>query len=167
MGGKEGNITRHGRQDRLIKEKVHDPYMKRSKPVEPTVCPECEVVFVDGRWQWNTVPSGKVKEKLCPACQRKRDKFPAGLLTLRGDFFKGHRSEILRLVQNKVENQKAQHPMKRLMGIEEQDDGSTQLTFTDTHLPRGVGQAIADAYGGEFEIQYTEEAGVVRAYWER
>lgn len=41
MGGKEGEVARRGRHDRLIKEQVHDPYVKRGKLVEPTLCPQC------------------------------------------------------------------------------------------------------------------------------
>lgn len=57
--------------------------------------------------------------------------------------------------------------MKRLMGIEDREDGSTVVTFTDVHLPRGVGQAIASACEGDLDIQYTDEAGIVRVYWQR
>jgi NMD protein affecting ribosome stability and mRNA decay len=167
MSGKEGNVTRHSRQDKLIKEKVHDTYMKSGKPSEPTQCPQCQAVFADGRWQWPQEDISPPRKELCPACQRKEDKVPAGLLTLRGDFFNEHRREIINLVHNKVDSQKAEHPLKRLMAIEKQEDGSTLLSFTDTHLPRGVGKAIAAAYDGELEIQYTEEAGIVRVYWQR
>lgn len=167
MRGKEGNITRHNRQDKLIKEKVHDPYMKPGKPAEPSQCSQCQAVFADGRWQWPQEDIKPLRDELCPACQRKRDKVPAGLLTLRGDFFTQHREEIINLVHNKVDSQRAQHPLKTLMSIEKQADGSTLLSFTDTHLPRGVGQAIAAAYDGELDIHYTEEAGIVRVYWQR
>jgi NMD protein affecting ribosome stability and mRNA decay len=167
MSGKHVDVNKHGRQDRLLKERVHDPYMTRSKPAEPTVCPECGVVFSSGRWQWLREAPEQPKEELCPACQRIRDKVPAGFLTIRGTFFREHRDEILHLIHNKVEDQRRQHPMKRLMFIDEQEDGSTVITFTDVHLPRGVGEAIERAYEGELEIQYTEEAGIVRVYWQR
>ena len=42
------------------------------------------------------------------------------MLTLSGDFFQGHRDEILNLLHNKVNAEKAMHPLKRLMDIEEQ-----------------------------------------------
>lgn len=166
MSGKEGDVGKQGRRDRLIKERIHDPYMTRSKPAEPSVCKECGVVFSGGRWQWqSTLPSG-THDTVCPACQRVHDKVPAGFLTLDGEFFHAHRDEILHLVRNKVEEQKARHPMKRLMAIEDQD-GETVITFTDIHLPRGVGEAIERAYEGELEIQYTDEAGLLRVYWRR
>jgi NMD protein affecting ribosome stability and mRNA decay len=166
--GKTGDTAQfHGRHDRLIEERVHDPYRLRSKPKEPSVCPKCGVVFDEGRWQWQPSPPPGAAEELCPACQRIRDKAPAGFLTLSGEFFQAHREEILHLVRNKVEEQKAEHPMKRLMGIEEQEDGSCLISFTEMHLPQSVGEAIEHAYKGELEIDYPEEGGIVRAYWKR
>jgi NMD protein affecting ribosome stability and mRNA decay len=167
MSGKQTDVARHGRHDRLIEENVHDPYMARGKPPEPTVCEDCGVVFSHGRWQWQAKAPDGAHRQHCPACQRIRDKVPAGFLTLGGDFFQAHRDEIMRLVDNKVEQQKAEHPMKRLMGREDQKDGGVVITFTDTHLPRGVGEGIKHAYGGELDIQYTEQSGIVRVYWKR
>lgn len=154
------------RMDRLIQEQVHDPYMARRKPGEPTVCRECGAVFAQGRWQWMSEPPAAAAEQVCPACRRVNDKVPAGFLTLRGEFFREHKDEILNLVRNKVEAQKKQHPMKRLMNIEEQDDGAV-LTFTDVHLPRGVGEAIERAYEGNLDIGYANEAGILRVHWQR
>jgi NMD protein affecting ribosome stability and mRNA decay len=167
MSGKETDVGKHGRQDRLIQERVHDPYMMASKPVEPTVCPECGVVFSGGRWQWQPDAPEAAQKEWCPACQRIRDKVPAGFLTLSGEFFNEHRDEIMSLIRNKEQEQKAQHPMKRLMEIEDQEGGGITITFTDMHLPRGVGQAIERAYKGELDIQYTKEAGILRVYWQR
>jgi NMD protein affecting ribosome stability and mRNA decay len=167
MSGKEGDVAKQGRRDRLIKEEIHDPYMARKKLVEPTVCPECSVVFSDGRWQWMTKVPDDAHQELCPACQRIRDKVPAGFLTLSGEFFEEHRDEIKHLVHNKVEEQNAQHPMKRLMDIEDQAGGGVVITFTDMHLPRGVGEAIQRAYTGELDIQYTKEADILRVSWQR
>ena len=167
MGGKDTDISRQGRGDRLIKEQVHDPYMSRAKLPEPTVCPECGAVFLEGRWQWASTTTTDANEELCPACRRIREKVPAGFLTLSGGFFENHRDEIMKLVHNKVEAQKAQHPVKRIMDIEDRDDGGVVITFTDIHLPSGVGEAIEHAYEGELDIQYTKEAGFVRVTWTR
>jgi hypothetical protein len=38
-------------------------------------------------------------------------------------------------------------------------------TFTDVHLPPGVGEAIDSACEGELDIKYTDEAGIVRVIW--
>jgi NMD protein affecting ribosome stability and mRNA decay len=166
MGGKETGIAKPGRGDRLIKEHEHDPYMARFKPSGPAVCPKCKVVFSGGRWQWAASVPSDASEALCPPCQRIRDKVPAGFLTLSGKFFEANREEIMNLVRNKEESEKAQHPMKRLMAVEDREE-DTVITFTDTHLPRGVGEAIESAYEGKLEIHYTKEAGIVRVTWTR
>lgn len=168
MSGKEGDIARdrNGRRDRLLKEHVHDPYMAAGHPPEPTLCTECRAVFRRGRWQWLSEEPEGAHEELCPACQRIHDKVPAGFLTLSGAFYDGHRDEILKIVHNKAEEETAQHPMKRVMGVDIKQD-STVITFTDMHLPRGVGEAIESAYDGDLDIHYTEEAGIVRVYWQR
>lgn len=167
MSGKDSEVAKRGRLDRLIKEEVHDPYMARSKPKEPTVCPECGAVFRQGRWQWSAEPLEDAHEVVCPACERIRDDMPAGILTLSGAFLEKHRDEILKLIHNKVEEEKANHPMKRLMGIEDGLEGELVVKFTDLHLPRGAGEAIERAYEGELEIQYTKESNLVRVYWKR
>jgi NMD protein affecting ribosome stability and mRNA decay len=167
MSANQGNVAGRGRHDRLIKEDVHDPYMARGKLAEPTVCMDCGAVFSKGRWQWATQTPADAHQQRCPACQRIHDKVPAGYLDLSGSFLEQHRDEIMHLVHNKVESQKAQHPVKRLMAVEDQKDGGVQITFTDMHLPRGVGEAIQRAYEGDLDIQYTEGSGIVRVYWKR
>ncbi len=154
------------RRDRLIQEEVHDPYMAGAKPAEPNVCRDCGVVFNKGRWQWLPEPPARAAEVVCPACRRVRDGVPAGFLTLSGTFFHEHRDEIMNLVENKVESQEKEHPMKRLMHAEDRGE-VTELTFTDAHLPRGVGEAIQRAYDGDLDIHFPEGGGIVRVYWER
>lgn len=166
MADTGAGMTGHVRRDRLVEEHVHDPYMARSKPREPALCPDCGAVFREGRWQWPLLKPSEAHHESCPACQRIRDRVPAGVLTLAGEFFAAHRDEIMNLVHNKVERQKAEHPLSRIMEIAE-EDGALVITFTDLHLPRSVGEDIARAYEGELDIQYTEKSGLVRVYWRR
>ena len=76
----------YGRKDRLIKEKRHDVYQTTDKWPEPTLCPECGALFVNGRWSWNK-SSEKVHKTVCPACQRIADCYPAGHIEIKGEFF--------------------------------------------------------------------------------
>jgi NMD protein affecting ribosome stability and mRNA decay len=154
-----------GRKDRLLRELVHDPYRSKSKLTEPTVCPECGAVFHHGRWDWAESPA-EAHEGKCPACHRIQDKVPAGFLTLSGEFLQQHKEEILNLIRNYEEREKKEHPLKRVMNIEEQEQGLL-VTFTDPHLARGIGEALHRAYEGEFDFQYTEEEYMLRASWKR
>lgn len=160
-----GDATRR-RHDRLVQESVHDPYKETAKPAEPTVCGDCGVIFSEGRWHWSTEPPTDANDALCPACRRIRDRVPAGFLTLSGKFFLKHQDEILNLAENIVDAQQQEHPMKRVMKVEEEDDGVI-MTFTDIHLPRTIGTAIEHAYEGDLDIQFGDESGIARAYWSR
>jgi NMD protein affecting ribosome stability and mRNA decay len=158
-------VRRPQRRDRLIREREHDPYKAREKHPEPTVCPDCQAVYRDGRWQWVDGPFG-VPRTLCPACQRIRDGYPAGYVTLRGEFLGEHRVEILSLARNLEERERVDHPLKRIMEIREEEDALV-ITTTDMHLARLVGESIHRAYQGEIDYRYSKEGSVLRVGWIR
>lgn len=153
------------RHDRLLQEFRHDPYQARHKLHEPTVCPQCGAVFHDGHWQWLPRPAG-AHEAACPACQRIHDEFPAGYVSIGGAFFKDHREELLHLVKHEEARARAEHPVKRIMGIEDREDGIL-VTTTDIHLARGIGEALHHAYQGELEFHYNDQENLLRVVWER
>jgi NMD protein affecting ribosome stability and mRNA decay len=162
---KHNDYLRQGRRDRLIQELDHDPYHSKKKLTEPTVCPQCHAVFANGRWSWGDAPEG-AHEQLCPACQRIHDRVPAAFLTLRGEFLASHKDEVMGLIRNYEEREKHEHPLKRIMAIEEGEEG-TELTFTDAHLARGIGEALHRAYEGDIDYEYTKGDIMLRVVWER
>ncbi len=163
---KRGKLPGTGRRgDRLIRERVHDPYKTRLKLPDPTVCPRCGAVFHKGRWTWEAAPSG-ANEELCQACRRVNDGYPASVVTLRGAFLKEHRAEILNLVRNQEKLEKSARPLHRIMAIEEKGE-EIEITTTDIHLPRRIGQALHSAYEGEFDFHYDEEGYFIRVNWTR
>lgn len=153
------------RGDRLIRELDHDPYHSKRKIKEPAACPNCGAIYQQGRWKWGEAPEGAHRQ-LCPACQRIEDRVPAAFLTLRGEFFAAHRDEIMNLIHNYEQREKLEHPLKRIMDSEEQEEGFV-MTFTDAHLARGIGDAIHRAYEGDVDYQYTKEDIMLRVTWER
>ncbi len=153
------------RRDRLLQENRHDPYQARHKLPEPTACPGCGAVFHDGHWQWRARPAG-AHEVSCPACQRGRDRMPAGYVSISGDFFVNHRDELLRLIRNEEARARAGHPLKRILDIAD-ENGGTLVTTTDIHLARGIGEALHHAYQGELEYHYNEQEHLLRVAWQR
>jgi hypothetical protein len=149
-----------------IQEHRHDPYKARKKMREPTVCSQCTVVYNHGRWQWQERPPAGAHEELCPACHRTNDKYPAGEITLSGSFLTAHRDEIINLVRNTQQLESREHPLQRIMAIENKNDRVVILT-TDVHLPRRIGHAIVDAYKGELDTHYDEEGYFIRMSWKR
>ncbi|MBZ0325234.1 MAG: ATPase, partial [Alphaproteobacteria bacterium] len=65
---KDRDVSKHGRRDdRLIRERVHDPYKTRLKLTDPAVCPDCGAVYLSDRWTWEPAPAG-AEETRCQAC---------------------------------------------------------------------------------------------------
>lgn len=166
MGTRSANASNHRRRDRLLREHEHDTYRLRGKPREPTRCPECGVVYRKGRWQWSTAAPNSAKPMLCPACQRAHDRCPAGFLALTGPFFSEHREEILHLARNIEAREKNLHPLRRIIGLENRDDG-VLITTTTMDTARSIGTAVHNAYKGELEYRYTDESNILRVSWRR
>lgn len=156
---------RQPRRDKLIDERVHDPYKMRRKLPEPTVCPQCHAVWRNGRWQWGPEPS-PAHAALCHACQRINDHYPAGEVTVSGGFLAAHRDEIVALVRHLEEAQKEEHAGDRIMAIADAEDG-LRITTTDIHLPRRIGHALHDAYKGDLDVHYDEKGYFLRVAWRR
>ena len=72
----------------------------------------------------------------------------------------------MQLVHHEEKYQRAEHPLKRIMEIEEKPD-STLITTTDIHLARGMGEKIHDSYQGELEFHYNPQENLLRVNWSR
>jgi NMD protein affecting ribosome stability and mRNA decay len=152
------------RREELRDELVHDSYKSKRKLSEPTYCPECNAVYRSGRWQWGAVATG-AHQTLCPACRRTHDKFPAGYVTLKGEFVAIHRDESA-TVRHHEAREKAEHPLQRIMDIKDVDDG-VLVTTTDIHLARDIGEAVHAAYKGDLQYHYNKEENLLRVRWTR
>jgi NMD protein affecting ribosome stability and mRNA decay len=161
--------TPHGPRSRHIhdlREVRHDTYKLKAKLPEPTVCPSCGACYIRGRWIWAERPEGDVNEHKCPACLRTEDNYPAGEVRLRGAFVKAHHGEIANLVRNTEAQERAEHPLNRIMAIEDDGDAMIVLT-TDIHLPRRIGDAVNNAWNGDLETHYDDDGYFVRVTWQR
>ena len=97
---------------------------------------------------------------------RVHDDFPAGYVSLAGDFFAAHEQEMLQLIHHHEAQEKANHPLQRIMAIEKTQQG-TLITTTDIHLARGIGDALHHAYQGELEFHYNPDQNLLRVNWNR
>jgi hypothetical protein len=87
-------------------------------------------------------------------------------VTLAGAFVEAHRDEILQLARNREAHEKAEHPLERIMNIEDLA-GYILITTTDIHLARDIGEAVHAAYKGELEYHYNKEENLLRVSWSR
>lgn len=166
MTGKSPTPTGLGaRRDRTVQEYQHDTYKLRGKLKEPTVCAECGAVFHKGRWTWGAKPA-YAEEIICPACMRIRDKYPKGIVTLKGSFKDEQREQVIGVVKHAEKREKQEHPLSRIMSIDTKPEGLV-ISTTDTHLPRRMGEALQHAYHGELELHYDQDEDFVRVTWTR
>lgn len=131
----------------------------------PAACPDCGAILSAGRWVWGDRPANAADVR-CPACERVRDGYPAGFVTLSGPFLGVHRGEIENLVRNVADVEGQEHPLHRIIAIEPSGAGLL-ITTTDVHLPRRIGEAVHRAYDGDLVVQYAGEDQVVRVAWAR
>jgi hypothetical protein len=125
------------------------PHVATSHP-DPTVCPDCHALYEHGRWCWGAGVAGAASRR-CPACRRIHDHAPAGVAALGGDFLRTHRDEVMDRVRHLCERAYVEHPLERLMEIDEDDETITIMT-TSAHLARGIGRTLAEAWGGELDL---------------
>jgi hypothetical protein len=161
----EPSITaRRGRRTpgRAQNEQRLDPYQTQQKPHEPTVCPQCRAVFHNGRWQWGPSPEG-ARSNVCPACRRIADVFPAGIVTAHAAIALRCKPEIISIARNAEAVEQAEHPLNRIMSIEETEAGLV-ISTTDIHLPRRIASALKRALRGELDVHF-DAAYFVRIDW--
>ncbi len=150
----------------LMQPATHDPYRLERKPPEPSWCPTCGAVYEEGRWQWKERLSSTAPQVVCPACQRRRTGDAAGVLRVHGPFFAERRDELLQRLRHFAEHESGEHPLQRILAIEDEADG-VLVTTTSVRLARGLGQALRRAYRGTLQMQSSPGQDLVRLDWSR
>jgi hypothetical protein len=148
---------------RAQEDHILDPYQLRQKLSDPTVCPQCGAVYHNGRWQWAPHPE-QSREALCSACRRIHDKSPAGIVTFHGRFAPQRVNEIVHLARHQEEAEKGEHPLNRIISVDEGAEGIVIHT-TDIHLPRRIGEAAKRAFHGTLDEHFDENGYFVRVDW--
>jgi len=158
---RERRIAGHAQDDHII-----DTYKLRKKLPDATRCPSCGAIYHEGRWQWpHAGLAPPTHDELCTACHRVHDKYPAGILTMKGAVVRSHRADVLGLARNAEQAEKSEHCQNRIMAIEEPADDEVVITTTDIHLPRRIGEAMQRAFHGDLRMHYDEENYFVRVEW--
>lgn len=128
------------------------------------VCADCGVVQHAGKWYWGAPPLAQPRSGRCPACQRIRARDPAGTIRLAPAFL-ARAEEVLDLARNVERAEKAEHPLERLMEVE-QSDGHLVITTTGIHIARQIAHKLARRFHRRARIRYEEAGGVVHVEWE-
>ena len=150
---------------RMPRPKQHDTYVERSKAAGATVCDGCGLVFHAGRWSPGPPPVADLGSGLCPACERVRDRYPAGTLRLPAAFLE-NREEVLNLIRNAEEAERPEHPLERLMDVEDLPEGGLVVTTTGIHLARAIAHKLERRFHRPARIRYPAEQNLVHVDWE-
>jgi hypothetical protein len=142
-----------------------DSFRPGAKPRGAVYCPRCKATFQRGRWTWRAGPAGAARRR-CPACQRISESFPAGYVSLSGAFFEAHRDEVLARVRHCETQEKAAHPLERIMAIKP-GRTATLVTTTSIHLARLIGHALRGAFKGTLAQTYNRGDNLLRVRWGR
>jgi hypothetical protein len=142
-----------------------DPYSTRRKHPDPSACTECHAIYRAGRWAWGAPPADATRV-VCPACRRIADGYPAGLLSLRGEYWPAHRAELEALARHVEERERAEHPLKRIATVAVNGD-ALEIATTDAKLARGIGAALRRAHRGALHVPRSSRDNLTRVVWER
>ncbi len=151
-----------------------DPYLRKTPNPDGAVCAECGAVYKSKRWALpgkGASVSLKARASIpavvtCPACQKARDKYPGGVVTLRGHFLDGHRDEILNLVRNEEARARGYNPLERIIEIKSRA-GGIEVTTTTEKLAQRIGREVKKAYGGTLGYTWSHDVKFARVGWER
>jgi NMD protein affecting ribosome stability and mRNA decay len=154
-----------------------DPYLSKSNPKDFSICRQCHAIYHNKRWTLDTkstrtlakvrpAEQGRTVYTFCPACQKIQDRFPGGILSLKGSFMKEHREEILHRVKN--EELKARHfnPLARIIDIHE-ENGAIEITTTNEKLAQRIGKSLHKAYKGDLIYKWSQSNKFTRVEWMR
>ena len=153
--------SRNGR--RIRGRKLHSD-KSPGQSAEPVFCPVCHAVFKDGRWQWLEAWPLEARQTICPACQRIRDNKPAGIVKMSGTFIRLHRQEVINLARSHEREERARHPLHRIISIEEFPD-TVIVATTDVHLPKRIGRAMQRAGKGRLDLGCDRKNSFVCVNW--
>ncbi len=160
MTGKTtGPGPRKDRPIRWVVPRQHDTYHAGAKPKRPIVCKTCGLLCRKGRWVWGVASEGEFEFGTCPACQRVRDRYPAGTIRLhpRYDVL---RDEIRGLVANVEALERAEHPLERIFEFRDTEDGIL-ITTTGIHIARRIAAKLARRLHRRGVVHYPPEQNLV------
>ncbi len=147
-----------------------DPYLLKDEPEDMTMCTDCNIIYHNKRWRLPEEDELKRKDRfkkgLCPACQKIRDRFVGGYVTLKGDFLKEHKEEILNLLKNKEEIARHNNPLERIIEIKDLGD-TVEITTTTEKFAQRIGRILHKAFHGEVEYKWSDDVKIARVLWRR
>ncbi len=152
--------------------RVEDPYFLEEGQ-EAAVCHQCHALYQNKRWFFDEklhrklAGTARVREVICPTCRKIKDRYPEGILTLSGEFFKDHKDEIVTLLEKEAARVAARSVGHRIMRLTPEGKDRLIVETTTEKLAQHLGRAVYRAYKGELDFRWSEMNKFVRVYWKR
>ncbi len=151
-----------------------DPYLAKVRPGDMATCNKCSAVYHDKRWSLSrkTVRMAALAQKkhtkvLCPACQKMKDGFAEGFVTLKGEFVKKNRDELISMIENREKRAIYYNPLSRIIDLKVKRSGAIEVTTTTDKFAQRLGQLIQKAYNGNVEYKWSADTKITRVLWTR
>lgn len=139
-----------------------DPYQPRLDPGEVAACSECQALYQRRHWFFDhdayirETMQPTTRMVLCPACQKIRDRYAEGQVTLQPSaFLSAHKDEVVRLIRNEEERAKGVNPLERIVEIKE-EDGGLVVTTTNEKLAQRIGRTLKSTFQGHTTYQWSD-----------
>lgn len=149
-----------------------DPYLPKGGSHDMALCKQCHAIYHNKRWYLDeglyakNIDLPSTVSVTCPACQKIKDNFPGGIVTLTGDFLQEHKKDILNLIKNEEERARGFNPLERIIKI---SSGSKKMEISTTNekLAQRIGRKIKKAFSGEVEYKWSQDTKLLRVSWSR
>ncbi len=149
-----------------------DPYLAKVPPGDMAVCNKCSAIYHNKRWSLSERAAKMASQKkghkfTCPACQKIKDGFAEGFVTLKGEFVKKNHDELICMIKNREKRAIYYNPLSRIMEIKTKRSGIIEVTTTTDKFAQRLGQLIQKAYNGTVEYKWSADTKVTRVVWTR
>lgn len=149
-----------------------DPYRSKEAPDDMALCRRCGAVYHEKRWYTRDELPGKLAGApntalvFCPGCQKVKDKYAEGYLTIEGRFVEEHGNEIMSIIENKEGLQAYINPLEQIVEIK-RFDGRIEVQTTTEKLAQRIGQILQKAFSGELVYRWSGDKSLARITWTR
>lgn len=152
--------------------RVNEPY-ELAAGQEAAVCQECHALYQEKRWFFDEnlygklAGAGKVRQVVCPTCQKIKDRYAEGFLTLSGEFLVAHKAEIINVLEKEAAKVGSHSVVDRIIKMEPEGDDKLVVETTTEKLAEHLGRMLRRDYKGDLNFQWSEPNPFVRVYWKR
>ena len=159
------------------------PYSKKGKQElglakkEYAICPDCNSVYFDKAWHHMLeedakhlkdagIKFKKLRFKVCPACQMKKDKTFEGELVIDLSGIAPHNGEeIMKIIENSDKQARDKDPMDRILWIEKEAK-EIRIFTSENQLAVRMGKKLKSAIkNSTLKIAHSHEEDAMRVFW--